>query len=47
MAAGPSMIANESLADAGAQRVEWASKDMQVLAQVRERFAQEKPLGWG
>lgn len=33
-----------SLAAAGKARIEWADKDMPVLAQIRERFAVEKPL---
>ncbi len=37
-------IANPTLAEAGARRVEWAGRRMQVLATVRERFAKEKPL---
>ena len=32
------------LAVAGALRVEWAEKEMPVLALIRERFAKEKPL---
>jgi adenosylhomocysteinase len=37
-------IANPALAEAGARRVDWAGRRMQVLATVRERFAKEKPL---
>ena len=37
-------ISNPALAEAGARRVEWAGRRMQVLATVRERFAKEKPL---
>ncbi|MFQ3583872.1 MAG: adenosylhomocysteinase [Cyanobacteriota bacterium] len=33
-----------SLAPLGKQRIEWAAREMQVLAQIRERFAQEKPF---
>ncbi|MCS7225827.1 MAG: adenosylhomocysteinase [Gloeomargarita sp. SKYB31] len=33
-----------SLAPLGRQRIEWAAREMPVLAQIRERFAQEKPL---
>jgi adenosylhomocysteinase len=33
-----------SLAAAGAQRIEWAEKDMPVLRAVRERFEKEQPL---
>ncbi|MEN9257140.1 MAG: adenosylhomocysteinase [Gloeomargarita sp. SRBZ-1_bins_9] len=32
------------LAPLGRQRIEWAAREMPVLAQIRERFAQEKPL---
>ncbi|MHB1341570.1 MAG: adenosylhomocysteinase [Coriobacteriia bacterium] len=33
-----------SLAAAGKARIEWADKDMPVLADIRERFESEKPL---
>lgn len=33
-----------SLADAGKARIEWADRDMPVLASIRERFEAEKPL---
>jgi adenosylhomocysteinase len=33
-----------SLADVGKARIEWADRDMPVLASIRERFAAEKPL---
>ncbi len=33
-----------NLADKGALRVEWASRDMPVLNAIRERFEREKPL---
>jgi adenosylhomocysteinase len=32
------------LAPLGKQRIEWAAREMQVLAQIRERFTQEKPF---
>lgn len=32
------------LAAEGKQRIEWADRDMPVLAQIRERFAKEKPF---
>jgi len=32
------------LASLGRQRIQWAAREMPVLAQIRERFAQEKPL---
>jgi adenosylhomocysteinase len=37
-------IAAPSLADAGEGRIAWAHTQMPVLAQVRARFAREKPL---
>ncbi|MBI5307935.1 MAG: adenosylhomocysteinase [Planctomycetes bacterium] len=33
-----------NLAPGGKKRIEWASNDMPVLAQVKERFEKEKPL---
>ncbi len=33
-----------SLADKGHGRIEWAERSMPVLAQIRERFAKQKPL---
>jgi adenosylhomocysteinase len=33
-----------SLASQGQQRIEWAGREMPVLGQIRERFAQEKPF---
>jgi adenosylhomocysteinase len=33
-----------SLASQGKQRIEWAGREMPVLGQIRERFAQEKPF---
>lgn len=33
-----------SLAPFGKQRIEWAGREMPVLRQIRDRFAQEKPL---
>jgi adenosylhomocysteinase len=33
-----------SLADRGRLRIEWAAKEMPVLALLRERFAKEQPL---
>ncbi|MFN9174865.1 MAG: adenosylhomocysteinase [Synechocystis sp.] len=33
-----------SLAAQGRQRIEWAAREMPVLAQIRDRFAQEKPF---
>ncbi|HSO98592.1 MAG TPA: adenosylhomocysteinase [Solirubrobacteraceae bacterium] len=37
-------VADLSLADAGSARIAWAEGQMPVLAQVRERFAAERPL---
>ncbi|HWE32155.1 MAG TPA: adenosylhomocysteinase [Solirubrobacteraceae bacterium] len=37
-------VADLSLADAGAARIAWADQQMPVLAQIRERFAAERPL---
>jgi adenosylhomocysteinase len=37
-------IADPSLAGEGSARIEWADEQMPVLAQVRERFARERPL---
>ncbi len=33
------------LAGKGKQRIEWAEREMPVLRFIRERFAEEKPLG--
>ena len=40
----PNDIADLSLAPEGAGRIEWASQQMAVLAQIRRRFAAERPL---
>ena len=37
-------IANASLAAEGKKRIEWAERNMPVLAQIRERFEKEQPL---
>jgi adenosylhomocysteinase len=37
-------IKDPSLAPAGHRRIEWAAREMPVLAQIRERFEAEKPL---
>ena len=37
-------IKDPSLAPAGRRRIEWAAREMPVLAQIRERFEAEKPL---
>jgi adenosylhomocysteinase len=40
-------IADIGLADAGALKIQWADRQMPVLAGIRERFAEERPLaGW-
>jgi adenosylhomocysteinase len=48
MVATPVTIKHEvkdlSLASVGHQRIEWAGREMPVLKQIRERFAQEKPF---
>lgn len=37
-------IRNESLAEGGRRRIEWAEREMPVLRLIKERFAKEKPL---
>ena len=37
-------VKDAGLAPAGVLRIEWAEKEMPVLALIRERFAKEKPL---
>ena len=37
-------IKDPSLAPAGRERIDWAASEMQVLAQIRERFEKERPL---
>ncbi|MDD4495920.1 MAG: adenosylhomocysteinase, partial [Eubacteriales bacterium] len=37
-------IKDKSLADKGRMRIEWADRQMPVLAKIRKRFAAEKPL---
>ncbi|MDQ3851024.1 MAG: adenosylhomocysteinase [Actinomycetota bacterium] len=44
MATAGHAIADESLADAGQVRIEWADGQMPVLRSIRERFARERPL---
>jgi adenosylhomocysteinase len=48
MVATPIKVKHEvkdlSLASIGNQRIEWAGREMPVLKQIRERFAQEKPF---
>jgi len=40
----PHEVADLSLAGDGAARIAWAAEQMPVLARIRERFAQERPL---
>ncbi len=40
----PSDIRDITLADEGRRRTEWAGRFMPVLAQIRERFAKDRPL---
>ena len=37
-------VADLALAEAGQTRIEWADTQMPVLAEIRERFARERPL---
>jgi adenosylhomocysteinase len=37
-------IKDPSLAPAGRRRIEWAAREMPVLAQIRERFSTERPF---
>jgi len=37
-------VTDLGLAPAGARRIEWAAREMPVLASIRERFAKERPL---
>ena len=37
-------IKDQSLAEAGRQRIEWAFREMPVVGLIRERFAKEQPL---
>ncbi|TMB51830.1 MAG: adenosylhomocysteinase [Chloroflexi bacterium] len=40
-------VADIGLADVGARKIEWADRQMPVLAGIRERFAAQRPLeGW-
>src|SRR5947209_19683092 len=40
----PSDIADPALSQQGLSLIEWAAREMPVLAQVRERFTKERPL---
>ncbi len=44
MSNGPHHIKDASLAESGQQRVEWAAREMPVLALISERFSREKPF---
>ncbi len=37
-------IRDASLSQEGVRRIEWAARDMPVVLQIRQRFAEEKPL---
>ena len=37
-------IADASLSASGKKRIEWAERNMPVLAQIRQRFEKEKPF---
>ncbi len=37
-------IADPRLAETGAQRIEWAAREMPVMGQIRERFSRERPF---
>jgi adenosylhomocysteinase len=37
-------VKDQSLAEAGKQRIEWAAREMPVLKLIKARFAKEKPL---
>src|SRR5207245_2023614 len=37
-------VSDMGLAGAGARRIEWAAREMPVLASIRERFAKDRPL---
>ncbi len=37
-------IKDETLAEGGRRRIDWAAREMPVLKQIRERFEKEKPL---
>ncbi|MES0329165.1 MAG: adenosylhomocysteinase [Dehalococcoidales bacterium] len=44
MSKAPHHIKDASLAESGQQRVEWAAREMPVLALISERFSREKPF---
>ena len=40
----PYDVKDVSLAEEGIRRIEWAAREMPVIALIRKRFAKEKPL---
>src|SRR6202008_2754328 len=44
-APGPADVADESLAEAGRARIDWAQRGMPVLRLITERYAAERPFG--
>ncbi len=40
----PAHIASPALADAGAERIDWAAREMPVISQIRDRFRRERPF---
>jgi adenosylhomocysteinase len=44
IATSPHDVTDLALAEAGAKRIEWAAREMPVLAAIRARFAKERPL---
>ena len=40
----PCDIADRARADEGAERIEWAAREMPVIGQIQRRFADERPL---
>ena len=41
---GKGDVRDFSLADEGGRRIDWSAREMPVLRQIRQRFAEEKPL---
>jgi len=40
----PYDVTDIGLAEAGARRIDWASREMPVLSQIRSRFSKDRPL---
>ena len=40
----PHDVKDLRLAEEGVRRIDWASREMPVVRQIRERFAKERPL---